>query len=478
MLMHVTFFKEYSLIKTSVIYDPTYSTHYDMSYFSLNFIFHFSLSLSLSLFNFHFSIFTFHLSLFTFHFSLVTFLFSLLTYFFIPHCTLFIDADPVASPLEYSKFYSEKFIYMPHSFLANSFAYQQPDMKTASMVLPNNDNPSKNRCSIMLDIGNSNDNNDDDGDDGANQSPKSFEKESFIFCNFNKHLKFDPDLFSHWLNTLQAVDNSYLCLLENPKESKEFITEFTKNHSPNLVKRIGYLPFINNPYENQQRNARYCHVILDTTIYNGHTTAADALWGGVPVVTRGDGVDMGSRVGASILTALNLPELIGSDQENYNDIALKLALDKEFYAETRSKLIQANHAKAPMNPFWDLQRYVRNLESGFESIWDTFIHGRDVEHVHVVDSGSSGGGVEGSDSYRAVIDHIEDREDAPLILESNTYKNTLESVIKKPRNTAAKKQKKKQSTKEKKSAKNRQRSKRKRRRKSGRSRRRSLSEEL
>jgi Glycosyl transferase family 41 len=377
---------------------------------------------------------------------------------------------------------------MPHSFLANSFAYQQPDMKTASMALPKNDNPSKNRCNIMLDTGNSNDDgdNDDDGDgddgdgDGANQSPKSLEKESFIFCNFNKHLKFDPDLFSHWLDTLQAVDNSYLCLLENPKESKEFITEFTKNHSPNLVKRIGYLPFINNPYENQQRNARYCHVILDTTIYNGHTTAADALWGGVPVVTRGDGVDMGSRVGASILTALNLPELIGIDQENYNDIALKLALDKEFYAETRSKLIQANHAKAPMNPFWDLQRYVRNLESGFESIWDTFIHGRDVEHVLVVDSGSSDSGVEGSDSYRAVIDDIEDREDAPLILESNTDKNTLESEGKKSRNAAAKKQKQKkiQSTKEKKSKKIRQRNKRKRRRKSGRSRRRSLSEEL
>jgi Glycosyl transferase family 41 len=399
------------------------------------------------------------------------------SHFILQFFMIYFNADPVASPVEYSKFYSEKFIYMPNSFLANSFAYQQPDMKIASMVLPKNDNPSKNRCGIMLDIGNSNGDDDDDGD-SANLSPKSLEKESFIFCNFNKQLKFDPDLFSHWLDTLQAVDNSYLCLLENPKESKEFITEFTKNHSPNLVKRIGYLPFINNPYENQQRNARYCHVILDTTVYNGHTTAADALWGGVPVVTRGDGVDMGSRVGASILTALNLPELIGSDQENYNDIALNLALDKEFYAETRSKLIHANHAKAPMNAFWDLQRYVRNLESGFESIWDTFIHGRDVDHVYVVDSGSSDSGVEGSETYRAVVDDIEDREDAPLILESNSYKNTLESEIRKPRNTAAKKQKKKQSTEEKKSKKIRQRSKRKRRRKNGRSRRRSLSEEL
>lgn len=364
---------------------------------------------------------------------------------------------------------------MPHSFLANSFAYQQPDMKLSSVTLPKDDDPASNRCNIKADI----------DDDSENKSSRSSSKESFIFCNFNKHLKFDPDLFTHWLDTVEAVKNSYLCLLENPEESKEFITEFTKNHSPNLVKRIGYLPYMNNPYENQQRNARFCHAILDTTIYNGHTTAADALWGGVPVVTRGDGVDMGSRVGASILTALNLTELIGSNQEKYNDIALKLALNENFYEEIRGKLIQANHAKSPMNPFWDLQRYVRNLESGFESVWDTFIHGRNIEHVYVADRGSGSNSVVDDDTYREIIDNIEDSGNVPKHQGSNTNEQAVESSKKNPRTAAAaaaavtKRRKQRHSTKKQKAVKKNQRSSRRRkRRKNGRSRRRSLTEEL
>ena len=348
-------------------------------------------------------------------------------------------------------------------------------MKLSSVTLPKDDDPAANRCNIMADI-------DDDSED---KSSRSSSKESFFFCNFNKHLKFDPDLFAHWLDTVEAVENSYLCLLENPEESKEFITELTKNHSPNLVKRIGYLPYMNNPYENQQRNARFCHVILDTTVYNGHTTAADALWGGVPVVTRGDGVDMGSRVGASILTALNLTELIGSNQESYNDIALKLALNKNFYEEIRGKLIQANHAKFPMNPFWDLQRYVRNLESGFESVWDTFIHGGNIEHVYVADRGSGNNSVVDDDTYREIIDDIEESGNVPQHQKSNTNEQALESSKKNPPAAAAaaaavtKKRKQRNSTKKQKAVKKNQRaSRRRKRRKNGRSRRRSLTEEL
>ena len=371
---------------------------------------------------------------------------------------------------------------MPHSFLANSFAYQHPDMKLSSVTLPKDDDPASNKCNIMVDI----------DDDHGDINSSSLRKESFVFCNFNKHLKFDPDLFTHWLDTVEAVENSYLCLLENPDESKEFITEFTKNHSPNLVKRIGYLPYMNNPYENQQRNARFCHVILDTTIYNGHTTAADALWGGVPVVTRGDGVDMGSRVGASILTALNLTELIGSNQESYNDIALKLALNKNFYEEIRGKLIQANHAKFPMNPFWDLQRYVRNLESGFETVWDSFIHGRNIEHIYVADKGSGNNSVVENDTYREIVDDVEDSGNVPRQQdqESRTKEQAVESSKKNPHTAAAtatatatagaaKKRKQRHSVKKQKAVKKNQRaSRRRKKRKNGRSRRRSLTEEL
>jgi Glycosyl transferase family 41 len=263
---------------------------------------------------------------------------------------------------------------MPHSFLANSFSYQQPDMSLPQLQLPKNDNPSYNRCDLPLDE------EEDIEGDGTNGK--------FIFCNFNKHLKFDPDLFTHWLQTLKAVKNSYLCLLETPVESKENLWAFASDFHPDLADRIGFLPFLANPYDNQRRNARYCSAILDTTVYNGHTTAADALWGGVPVVTRGDGMDMGSRVGASALTALGIKELIAHTQEEYDQIAVKLANDSAFYTELRTKLVQANLAKSPRNPFWDLERYVRNLESGLASTWKTFIDGGEMQHVYITDRGS------------------------------------------------------------------------------------------
>lgn len=265
---------------------------------------------------------------------------------------------------------------MPHSFLANSFSYLEPDMSLPQLLLPKNDNPSHNRCDLPQDE----EEDDDTVGDGMDRK--------FIYCNFNKHLKFDPDLFTHWLRTLKAVKNSYLCLLENPIESKNNLWKFASDLDPELADRIGFLPFIGNPFDNQRRSARYCSAVLDTTVYNGHTTAADALWGGVPVVTRGDGMDMGSRVGASALTALGIEELIAYTQDEYDQIAVKLATDSAFYAEVRTRLVHANLAKSPRNPFWDLERYVRNLESGLASVWKTFIDGGEMQHVYIVDRGS------------------------------------------------------------------------------------------
>ena len=277
---------------------------------------------------------------------------------------------------------------MPHSFLANSFAYQSPEMSVSSYILPKNDNPSYNKCDIKV---NNKSNKIKKNNNKSNQKNQNDvdETNSFIYCNFNKHLKFDPHLFKEWLKVLESVENSYLCLLENPKESKEYITTFIDEYNSDLLDRVGYLPFIGNPYDNQRRNAKYCNVILDTTIYNGHTTAADALWGGVPVITRGDIIDMGGRVGSSILTALGVPDLITYNQIEYTKLAVKLAKNEQFYTELRTKIVSATLAKAPANPFWDLQRYVRNLENGFEKVWNLFINNENPRHVYVEDQGAN-----------------------------------------------------------------------------------------
>jgi protein O-GlcNAc transferase len=177
----------------------------------------------------------------------------------------YIFTDNVTSPLHFEKYYSEKFIYLPDSFLANSFAYQ-PEISPPRPLLDPDDTPQVNGC----------------GGAAAN----------FVYCSFNKHLKFDPHTFRNWLKVLEAVDGSVLCLLEYPVESKANLRTFVTQHNKTLAKRVRFQPFLLNPYDNQRRVVSMCNAVLDTKVYNGHTTSVDALWGGVPVVTLSTGVDM------------------------------------------------------------------------------------------------------------------------------------------------------------------------------------------
>jgi protein O-GlcNAc transferase len=196
----------------------------------------------------------------------------------------YVVTDPIASPLSLEHIYSEKFIYMPNSFLANSFAHQVPHMSLPVYELDEDETPQHNGC----------------GDLPA----------SFVFCSFNKHLKIEPSLFRVWLDILQQVDGSVLCMLEYPAESKVNIYKFVNEIDPSLKRRVRFQPFLMNPYDNQRRVVNMCNAMLDTSVYNGHTTSYDGLWGGVPVVTVNTGVDIAARVGVSILTVLNMTELI------------------------------------------------------------------------------------------------------------------------------------------------------------------------
>ena len=170
----------------------------------------------------------------------------------------YLIADPVAIPPKHDKFYSEKFLYLPHSFLANSFVHMQSSIELAppTLDLPKSDNPASNRCGLPLQKHKNNKNalplpgNSENAATGTANAAGS-DDDAFVYCNFNKHLKFDPTLFTSWLATLQAVPRAVLCLLENPADSIPYLTEFVRDYDPSLVDRIGYLPFHNNPFENQ-----------------------------------------------------------------------------------------------------------------------------------------------------------------------------------------------------------------------------------
>jgi predicted O-linked N-acetylglucosamine transferase (SPINDLY family) len=124
----------------------------------------------------------------------------------------YMITDPVASPRKYERFYSEKFIWLPSSFLATSMAYLEPDMPPPRAEPPLS--PGRLGC--------------------------GGEPAAFVYCNFNKQLKFDPHVFGEWLRILRAVPGSVLCLLENPADSVPFIRRFVGEADPRLVSRVRF----------------------------------------------------------------------------------------------------------------------------------------------------------------------------------------------------------------------------------------------
>lgn len=161
-----------------------------------------------------------------------------------------------------------------------------------------------------------------------------------------------------------------LCLSENPKDSVMTLMNYVRQFDASLASRVRFLPQTVNPYDNLQREIAVCNVALDPPFYGSHTTAVDALWSAIPLVTFNNGTDMSSRTAASMLTTLKVPELIASSAEEYELIAIKLGRDglqrvtdeikhrqENFYAEMRNRLFDALEARNPRNPMWDLNRY-------------------------------------------------------------------------------------------------------------------------
>merc|ERR1711933_693004 len=198
----------------------------------------------------------------------------------------YLVSDEVVSPSHLHYLYSEKLILMPNHFFSKGHAmqkeFEKPKYQHLPSKSPNYDvdtgTPQHNQC--------------------GSGSPKG-KQASFVFCNFNKFLKFSPHLFSAWLRILQQVPDSILCLLEYPKEGVGNLKRFIHQESNNLLDRVYFLPWVNNPFDHQRRHKDLCNAILDSHPYNGHTTTMDALYAGVPVITRSDGLEMSSLVTSS-----------------------------------------------------------------------------------------------------------------------------------------------------------------------------------
>lgn len=179
----------------------------------------------------------------------------------------------------------------------------------------------------------------------------------FVFCSFNNAYKITPEVFGAWMRLLGQVEGSVLWLLSANQAAVRNLRREAEAASVD-PDRLVFAPRAK-PEDHLARH-RLADLFLDTLPYNAHTTASDALWAGLPVVTRRGGAFAG-RVAASLLGAIGLPELVTHNLADYEALALKLATDKDALAAIRDKLARNRDTQ----PLFDTKRTTQLLETAF-----------------------------------------------------------------------------------------------------------------
>ena len=126
---------------------------------------------------------------------------------------------------------------------------------------------------------------------------------------------------------------------------------------------------------------KHADLFLDTFNYNAHTTASDALWAGLPLVTK-IGNQFASRVSASLLNAINLPELITKNYEEYEKLILELATNSKKLSEIKTKLL-INRRKEPL---FDTKRYTQNFEKGLQQAYNLYLNGEKPKDIKIIET--------------------------------------------------------------------------------------------
>lgn len=246
--------------------------------------------------------------------------------------------DHITCPAGSERFYEEHLIRMPNSYQVNdnkrSVASQQYTRKDCG--LPN---------------------------------------EGFVFCSFNNSYKITPREFDIWMRLLNQVEGSVLWLLDTSETSKNNLRREALARGV-AGERLIFAPRVSQA--DHLARQRVADLFLDTFVVNAHTSASDALWAGLPLLTL-PGRQFAARVGASLLTAVGLPELIAKSEADYETRALELAQSPDALAKLRAKLGQ-NRLKTPL---FDTQKFARDLEHAFDLAHARFLRGLPPAHLDV-----------------------------------------------------------------------------------------------
>jgi protein O-GlcNAc transferase len=203
-------------------------------------------------------------------------------------------------------------------------------------------------------------------------------EDAFLFCSFATHYKFEPMMFDCWMRVLQQVPQGVLCLLKSDKFTQQnLIKECVRRNIKS--ERLFFLEKL--PKDEHLKRLQMMDLSLDTRIYNGHTTTSDSLWAGIPVLTL-KGTHFASRVSASILQTIDLPELIVDKIEKYEALAIKIASNPEFLKALKQKI----HRNRLTEPLFDTPRFVRNLEQAYLEMIQLFRSGKPRRQIDVKDT--------------------------------------------------------------------------------------------
>jgi predicted O-linked N-acetylglucosamine transferase (SPINDLY family) len=252
----------------------------------------------------------------------------------------YIVADKNIIPDQHQKFYSEKVVSLPDTYLVD-------DSKriASSRVF------TRKECGLS--------------------------ENAFVFCCFNNDFKFNPNVLDGWSRILLAAKNSILWVSENNEHFRvNLIAEFKKRgvDSNRII-------FAVREDLMADHLARYgqADLFLDTFPYNAHTTTIDSLKAGVPVLTR-MGQSFASRVAASLLNAIGLPELITTSQAEYEALAIELAMNPQKLAEIKLKL--ANNRLT--TPLFDTPLFAKNLEAAYLQMYERYQADLQPDHISIV----------------------------------------------------------------------------------------------
>jgi predicted O-linked N-acetylglucosamine transferase (SPINDLY family) len=250
----------------------------------------------------------------------------------------YIIADRTVIPDECRKFYSEKVVVLPDTYQVNDSRriISETAVDPAGLGLPSR---------------------------------------GFVFCCFNNNYKITPDVFDCWMRILTRVEDSVLWLLRDNATAAENLKKEASRRGVDGERLVfsGRIPLS----EHLARH-KLADLCLDTAPCNAHTTASDALWAGVPVLTCA-GETFAGRVAASLLRAVGLPELVTTTLDAYQQMAVELATSHE-----RLRIIKSELAKNRLTaPLFDTALYTKHIEAAYRAMYGRYQAGLPPDHIVV-----------------------------------------------------------------------------------------------